>query len=123
MIKEKDNMTIRFYEGIGKTDVILLNDEKKIDDLLLTLETTCNFNVEEIARFLFKNEALGIWIAIDNSTSDVWIEEYNTLEEAFAYLLVDDEFKLTETDNNMMAQYIKDFYKGNLQGSMIYFYY
>lgn len=123
MIKEKENMTIRFYEGIGKTDVILLNDEKKIDDLLLTLETTCNFDDEEIARFLFKDEALGIWLAIDNSTSDVWIEEYHTLEEALAYLLVDDEFKLTETDNNMMAQYIKDFYKGNLQGSMIYFYY
>lgn len=123
MIKEKEIMTIRFYEGIGKTDVIILNDEKKIDDLLLTLETTCNFDDEEIARLLFKDEALGIWLAIDNSTSDVWIEEYHTLEEALAYLLVDDEFKLTETDNNMMAQYIKDFYKGNLQGSMIYFYY
>ena len=123
MIKEKENMTIRFYEGIGKTDVILLNDEKKIDDLLLTLETTCNFNDEEIARFLFKNEALGIWIAIDNSTSDVWIEEYNTLEEALAYLLVDDEFKLTETDNNMMTQTINEFYTGDLKGSIIYFYY
>lgn len=123
MIKEKEIMTIRFYEGIGKTDVIILNDEKKIDDLLLTLETTSNFDDEEIARFLFKDEALGIWLAIDNSTSDVWIEEYHTLEEALAYLLVDDEFKLKETDNNMMAQYIKDFYKGNLQGSMIYFYY
>lgn len=123
MIKEKEIMTIRFYEGIGKTDVIILNDGKKIDDLLLTLETTSNFDDEEIARFLFKDEALGIWLAIDNSTSDVWIEEYHTLEEALAYLLVDDEFKLTETDNNMMAQYIKDFYKGNLQGSMIYFYY
>ncbi|OFO56026.1 hypothetical protein [Nosocomiicoccus sp. HMSC059G07] len=123
MIKEKDNMTMRFYEGIGKTDVILLNDEKKIDDLLLTLETTCNFNDEEIARFLFKNEALGIWIAIDNSTSDVWIEEYNTLEEALAYLLVDDEFKLTETDNNMMTQTINEFYTGDLKGSIIYFYY
>ena len=123
MIKEKETMTIRFYEGIGKTDVIILNDEKKIDDLLLTLETTCNFDDEKIARFLFKDEALGIWLAIDNSTSDVWIEEYHTLEEALAYLLVDDEFKLTETDNNMMAQYIKDYYKGNLQGSMIYFYY
>ena len=123
MIKEKEIMTIRFYEGIGKTDVIILNDGKKIDDLLLTLETTCNFDDEEGARFLFKDEALGIWLAIDNSTSDVWIEEYHTLEEALAYLLVDDEFKLTETNNNMMAQYIKDFYKGNLQGSMIYFYY
>ena len=123
MIKEKDNMKIRFYEGIGKIDVILLNDEKKIDDLLLTLETTCNFYDEEIARFLFKDEALGIWIAIDNSTSDVWIEEYNTLEEALAYLLVDDEFKLTETDNNMMTQTINEFYTGDLKGSMIYFYY
>ncbi|WP_168162115.1 hypothetical protein, partial [Nosocomiicoccus sp. HMSC067E10] len=67
MIKEKEIMTIRFYEGIGKTDVIILNDEKKIDDLLLTLETTSNFDDEEIARFLFKDEALGIWLAIDNS--------------------------------------------------------
>ncbi|MDK6862986.1 MULTISPECIES: hypothetical protein [Nosocomiicoccus] len=48
---------------------------------------------------------------------------YHTLEGALDHLLVDDEFKLTETDNNMMTQTINEFYIGDLKELMIYNYY
>ncbi|WOS96353.1 MULTISPECIES: hypothetical protein [Nosocomiicoccus] len=48
---------------------------------------------------------------------------YHTLEGALDYLLVDDEFKLLETDINMMTQTINEFYIGDLKELMIYNYY
>ncbi len=48
---------------------------------------------------------------------------YHTLEGALDHLLVDDEFKLLETDINMMTQTINEFYIGDLKELMIYNYY
>lgn len=55
--------------------------------------------------------------------SSIKLSFYHTLEGALDHLLVDDEFKLLETDINMMTQTINEFYIGDLKELMIYNYY
>ncbi|WP_117985306.1 hypothetical protein [Staphylococcus sp. GDY8P85P] len=92
---------IRIYENYGKTDIFVVNQER-VKELISKLET--RFYKNDLNRFICKED--DIWLAIDNSTADVFIEEYDSLEEAFQYLLIDDEFSLTEIEEKEISNWI-----------------
>ena len=76
----------RFHDFEGVLDNINFNDEMNIKEL-----TEEDFDMvinsrDPRGKFIYKNPN-GVFLALDNSSGDAWLEEFETLLGAYLYLI------------------------------------
>ncbi|HEK8842920.1 TPA: hypothetical protein STX52_000060 [Clostridioides difficile] len=77
-----------------------MSDEIKIIDKV-TFDNVIKNNIKGL--FLYKDEGAQVYIGIDNSTGECWVEEKGTEEECIAWLMDEEEGKYDKLNVGIMS--------------------
>lgn len=91
-----DELQVKFKQlELYKKDLIKVISKEDIDTMLKIFETNKQYPSEYIGMFRYKDLECNKYLAVDNSSGEMYIDEFDTEEECINYLLETDD----EDDN------------------------
>lgn len=91
-----DELQIKFQQlNLYKKDLIKVLSKEDIDIMLKIFETNKQYPSEYIGMFRYKDTECNKYLAVDNSSGEMYIDEFDTEEKCIKYLLETDD----ENDN------------------------